>query len=57
MSRNEIEASKNPNFQYLIYRVYNLNPKTKECSIKIYSGPVTDTAFKLEPTKVAVYQK
>lgn len=57
MSRNEIEVSKNPNFQYLIYRVYNLNSKTRECSIKIYSGPVTDEAFKLEAAKVAVYQK
>ena len=54
---NEIEVSKDPNFQYLIYRVYNLNSKNRECSIKIYSGPVTDATFKLEATKIAVYQK
>lgn len=57
MSRNEIESSKDPSFQYLIYRVYNLNSKTRECNIKVYSGPITEDAFKLEPTKVAVYQK
>jgi hypothetical protein len=56
-SRNEIEVSKNPNYKYFIYRVYNLNAKTRECSIKVYSGPVTDDAFKLEATKIAVYQK
>ena len=50
MSRNEIEASKDTNFQYLIYRVYNLNAKTRECNIKVYSGAVTDEAFKLEVT-------
>ena len=57
MSRNEIEVSKDPNYTYLIYRVYNLNAKTRECSIKVYEGPVTDEKFKLEATKVAVYQK
>ena len=57
MSRNEVEASKDTRFQYLIYRVYNLNSGNKECSIKVYSGPVTEDVFKLEPTKVAVYQK
>lgn len=57
MSRNEIEVSKDPNYTYLIYRVYNLNAKTRECSIKVYEGPVTDEAFKLEATKIAVYQK
>ena len=27
---------KNANSQYLIYRVYKLNVKTRECSIKVY---------------------
>ena len=57
MSRNEIKASNDPNYEYWIFRVYNLNIKTKECSIKVYKGPVTDKDFKLEPTKIAIYQK
>lgn len=38
MSRIEIEVSKDLNYTYLIYRVYNLNAKTRECSIKVYKG-------------------
>ncbi|MGN0482332.1 MAG: DUF3883 domain-containing protein [Lachnospiraceae bacterium] len=57
MSYNEIEASKDDKYTYLIYRVYGLNMKTRECKIKIYEGPVTDDNFKTVPTKVAVYQK
>lgn len=33
------------------------NIKNKKCSIEIYSGPVTDETFKLEPTKFIVYKK
>ena len=57
MSRNEIEASKASDCKYLIYRLYNLNAKTRECSIKVYTGPVTEDVFRLQPTKIAVYQK
>lgn len=57
MSKNEIQVSKDKKYKYLIYRVYNLNVKTRECSIMIYSGPVTEEKFKLEATKIAVYQK
>ena len=57
MSRNEIEASKDPNYKYYIYRVYNLDPKTRKCLTKVYEGPVTEDKFNLVSTKVAVYQK
>lgn len=57
ITRNEIEASKNKDYPYIIYRVYNLDIKNKNCSIEIYSGPVTDETFKLEPTKFIVYKK
>lgn len=57
MSRNEIEVSKDPNYKYLIYRVYSLNVKMREYCIRIYKGPITEDEFKLEATKVAVYKK
>ena len=57
ITRNEIEASKNKDYPYIIYRVYNLDIKNKNCSIEIYSGPVTDETFKLESTKFIVYKK
>ena len=57
MSRNEIETSKDPNYKYYIYRVYNLDPKTRKCLTKVYEGPVTEDKFNLVSTKVAIYQK
>lgn len=56
-SMNEVEASKNKDCTYKIYRVYNLNSKTLECSLKIYDGPIDNNQFKLVPTTVVVYQK
>ena len=41
----------------LIYRIYGLDTKTKECKVKVYEGPVNGANFKLVSTKVAVYQK
>ncbi len=57
MSYNEVAASLDTNYKYLIYRIYGLNTKTKECKVKVYEGPVNDANFKLVSTKVAVYQK
>lgn len=57
MTRNDIEASKNTNYDYQIYRVYDLQVKTKDCKIKIYKGPVDDEKFILETTKVVVFKK
>ena len=57
MTRNEIEASKNTNYDYQIYIVYDLQVKTKDCKIKIYTGPVDDENFVIETTKVVVFQK
>ena len=57
ITRNEIEASKNKDHPYIIYRVYNLDIENKNCSIEIYQGPVTDETFKLEATKFIVYKK
>ena len=57
ITRNEIEASKNKDHPYIIYRVYNLDIENRNCSIEIYSGPVTDETFKLEATKFIVYKK
>ena len=57
MSQNEIEASQDKNHKYLIYRVYDLNAKTRECKIKIYEGPIDDKSFKLVPRTIAVYMK
>lgn len=57
MTRNEIEASLNTNYEYQIYRVYDLQLKTKDCKIKIYKGPIDDKRFMIETTKVVVYKK
>jgi len=57
MSWSEVEASKDTNFKYQIYRVYDLNIETKECKIKVYEGPVNEDNFKLVQTQVAVYKK
>ena len=57
MTRNEIESSLNTNYEYQIYRVYDLQVKTKDCKIKIYKGPVDDEKFILETKKVVVFQK
>ncbi|RJU23087.1 DUF3883 domain-containing protein [Streptococcus sp. AM43-2AT] len=57
MTRNEIEASLNTNYEYQIYRVYDLQVKTKDCKIKIYKGPIDDKRFMIETTKVVVFKK
>lgn len=57
MTYNEMAASLDPAYKYVIYRIYGLNVKTKECKVKVYEGPITDANFKLVSTKVAVYQK
>lgn len=57
MTYNELAASLDPNYKYVIFRVYGLNIKTKTCRLKEYVGPITDETFKLVTTKVAVYQK
>lgn len=57
MSFNELKASLDEEYEYLIYRIYGLNTKTKECKVKIYHGPVNADSFKIVMTKVAVYQK
>ncbi|MGV9034432.1 DUF3883 domain-containing protein [Lactococcus lactis] len=57
MSRNEIKASTSKNANYFIYRVYDLNIKTRECKIKIFEGPVSSETFNLEATSYKVYQK
>lgn len=57
MSFNELKAFLDEDYGYIIYRVYGLNTKTKECKVKIYRGPVDDDNFKIVITKVAVYQK
>lgn len=57
MSAREIEASKNSNYKYLIYRVYNLDLKEKKCNVKIYEGPINEDNFTIETKSVVVYKK
>lgn len=57
MSYSEVAASLDSHFKYIIYRIYGLNTKTKECKVRVYEGPVNDANYKLVSTKVAVYQK
>lgn len=57
MSYNEVSASLDPDYKYVIYRIYALNSRTRTCRIKVYEGPVNESNFKIVSTKVAVYQK
>lgn len=57
MTQNEIRASEDKNYQYKIYRIYELNLKNKECKLKIYDGPVDSNNFVLETVCVKVYKK
>ena len=57
MTRNKVEASLNMNYDYEVYRVYDLKLKTKECKIQIYKGPINDENYTLETTKVVVFKK
>ena len=57
MTQNEIKTSQNKNFQYKIYRIYELDLKNRECKLKIYDGPIDDNNFVLETKSVKVYQK
>ena len=57
MSAREIEASKDTNCKYLIYRLYDLNVKTRECRLKVYEGPIDTDNFKLVTKSIMVYQK
>lgn len=54
---NEVNSSRDTNYKYLIYVVYDLDMKTKNCKIKVYEGPVNEDNFTMFPTKYAVYQK
>ena len=57
MSKREIEESKNPDYKYRIYRVYNYNEKTKTASLMIYDGAVTAALFDLEPVSFKIKRK
>jgi len=57
MTQNEIITSQNKQFQYKIYRIYELNLETRECKLKIYDGPIDDNNYELEAKCVKVYQK
>lgn len=57
MSCNEINASHDSEYRYLIYRVYSLDPKSKKCNIKAYEGPVNGSNYNLVGTTFAIYQK
>lgn len=54
---NEIEASKNSNFEYMIYRVFDLNLSLHTSKLKIYYGEVSEETFKLLPTGFKAYTK
>ncbi|MGN1343669.1 MAG: DUF3883 domain-containing protein [Traorella sp.] len=49
ITSNEIAASQKCD-SYKIYRVYDLNIKTKECKLQIYDGSINDECCKLVPT-------
>lgn len=53
----EVEASKDPNYVYKIYRIYDLDPLIGTAKICIYEGPITDQDFELVPTSFKLYKK
>lgn len=57
LTYNEMTASSDNKYKYYVYRIYNLNSKTKECVLKIFEGPFNDDNYKMVTTKAAVYQK
>lgn len=57
LSPKELEESKNPNYIYKIYRVYNFDEKNKTADIKVYEGAVSETQFKLVPVSYKVTLK
>ena len=57
MSANEIEASRDPNFNYLIYSVYELDLKHRTCKFTIFEGPIDSSKYALEPTKYRILAK
>ena len=57
MTCNEVNESNNPYYRYLIYRVYKLDIKNKECKLKVYEGPFNELNFNLVSTKFAIFQK
>lgn len=54
LSSNELEVSRT-GFLYKIYFVYDLNIESKQCKLKIYNGPITESSFKLVPCSYKVY--
>lgn len=56
LSSNELEASR-AGFPYKIYFVYDLNIESKQCKLKIYDGPITESSFKLVPSSYKVFLK
>lgn len=57
ISDNEVLASQLKDVNYKIYRIYDLDPKSCECKLKIYKGPITKDNYKLVPTSYKFYQK
>lgn len=60
LSQNELEVANemnNQNKKYYVYRIYNLNPVTGNCDLKIYEPPFNDERFNLKPTSWLVKQK
>ena len=47
MTKNGIEDAQNLNCKYKIYRVYDLNIKTRSCRIKIYERPISNENFRI----------
>lgn len=56
ISANEVAASQVKDSIYKIYRVYELDIKTKTCKLQIYEGPINDEKCKLVPTQFKYYQ-
>lgn len=53
----EIRASKDKDCDYLIYRIYDLDPVKGTAKICIYEGPIDNQNYELVPTAFKIYKK
>lgn len=49
LSRREMEESTNKVYPYKIYRLYNFNEKTKNVSLRVFEGAITEKDYQLIP--------
>lgn len=57
LTRNEMLASMDTKYKYYIYRVFNLDVKSKSCKLVVFEGPITDANYNLVGKIFNVYKK